>query len=245
MKNERQNFLSALTILGKRYVKEFLSEININRLRRNWYESFKFFLSRVYYQGRSDSLSEKYLLSMNSCLDKFFLRNSTKTLETLSQSNHIPHNIDWKNFNKNQSILFNQFNDTMGKPRDLEMVMDILRYLCSFSGHNIVNRSLEEIEKGRIKPHRNELMEIRGVGPKTSAFYLRDVFLLFNCKIGLSEAREIQPIDTWVKRVVRSIQDNHPDETDLSHEDWIVKYARTSINSALINAGAWYLGFHS
>jgi hypothetical protein len=94
VKKQREKIIDALIILGKRYVNKFLTEIDLRELQENWYESFKFFLDYVYYQGRSDYLSKKYLRNMKLCLDNVFLPEPSKSLKDLWDNHHIPHNQD-------------------------------------------------------------------------------------------------------------------------------------------------------
>jgi len=233
--------------MGKRYINEFLAEeaCDPSRLTSDWYYAFKFFLSKLYMQGRNDSLSDRYLKNMTSCLDQYFQIDPTSTLEALWQNQHIPHDAQWDNFEIEQSDLWQHFDNQMGKRRDREMVIDVLRYLHSIPLYNIVNLSLNEIGAGRIQDHRNKLMQIWGAGPKTSAFYLRDVIFLFNCELTPEDSIELQPIDTWVKQVVNSLRNDQKNDMEISIEDLIVRYGGTARNSALLNAGMWYLGKHS
>jgi len=239
--------LSALERMGRRYIREFLLEegSDPSQLRSNWYYAFKFLLSKLYMQGRNDSLSERYLGKMQECLDSYFLPDSINKLEALVQGGYIPLTADWEKFNIENSPLWQKFDNSMGKQRDREMVLDVLKYISNISDFNIVNHSIAEIEAGRIREHREELKLIWGVGPKTSAFYLRDVIFLFNCELSSKDSIELQPIDTWVSQVVESLRDEQDSDRQLPTEDWLVLHGGGPVNSALINAGMWYLGKHS
>jgi hypothetical protein len=46
-----------------------------------------------------------------------------------------------------------------GKARDIEMVLSALRYISKLPDKNIVNRSLEVIERGRLEAHWKELQK--------------------------------------------------------------------------------------
>jgi hypothetical protein len=247
MNEKLERALAVLEALGRKYIQEFLIKEGWEprRLRSDWYNSFKFLLSKLYMQGRNDSLSIRYLENIQECLDSYFLLNSTLKLEALIQGHHIPSDVDWNNFKIDDSLLWQQFNERMGKRRDREMVLDVLRYICKIPDYNIVNHSIKEIEAGRIKEHRDDLKHIWGVGPKTSAFYLRDVIFLFNCEIDPEEAIELQPIDTWVRQVVESLRDDKNSESPLSTEDWLIQHSGGPRKAALLNAGMWYLGKES
>jgi hypothetical protein len=247
MSDVLERVLKALEIMGRRYVREFLlaEGWDLSQLRSDWYYAFKFILSKLYFQGRNDSLSDYYLQNMKECLDGYFLPNHTYKLEALWENHHIPHRADWRRFRISESPLWQEFNEKMGKGRDREMVLDVLRYLCSIPDRNIINRSIKEIEAGQIRNHRRELRLIWGVGPKTSAFYLRDVIFLFNYELSPQDAIELQPIDTWVRQVINSLRGYPGDDERLTIEEWLVRYGGALCNPALLNAGSWYLGKHS
>jgi hypothetical protein len=216
-----------------------------SQLGSNWYYAFEFLLSKLYMQGRNDSLSIRYLGKMQECLDLYFLPDSIAKIDALGDGRYIPLTADRVKFNIENSPLWQKFDESMGKQRDREMVLDVLRYISNISDYNIVNHSISEIEAGRIREHREELKLIWQVGPKTSALYLRDVIFLFNCELTPEESIELQPIDTWVRQVVKSLRDEQDSDRQLSPEDWLVKHGGGPINSALINAGMWYLGKYS
>jgi hypothetical protein len=247
MSERVKRVLNALEILGRRYIQEFLHEEGWepSHLRSNWYYAFKFLLSKLYMQGRNDSLSTRYLEKMQECLDSYFLPDTISKIESLINHHYIPLTADWINFNVEDSPLWQEFDGSMGKQRDREMVVDVLRYINNIPDYNIINHSIAEIEVGRIREHREELKLIWGVGPKTSAFYLRDVIFLFNCELTPGESIELQPIDTWVRQVIESLRNEQDSDRQLSPEDWLVRHGGGPINSALINAGMWYLGKHS
>jgi hypothetical protein len=182
---------------------------------------------------------------MMDCLNSYFLPNSTTKLEALLQYHHIPINHDWANFNKVNSLIWQQFDKSMGKQRDREMVIDALGYIINIPSYNIVNHSIIEIESRRIRHHRDELKQIMGVGAKTSALYLRDIIFIFNCHLEQNESLEIQPIDTWVDQVVNSLRGDKDSDQKIRTEDWLNQLNRSPFNSALINAGMWYLGKYS
>jgi len=245
MSDARIKVLTAIEALGKRYIREILAEKDYDKqiLRADWYFAFKFFIRFLYFQGRNDSLSERYFLKMEACLDQFFQPDPTEKLKALWRNDHLPHATEWwKDFQVEHSPLWQKFDNSMGKRRDREMVFDVLRYVYQLENHNVVNKSISEIKAGRIEKLRNELMYLRGVGPKTSAFYLRDLVFLFEFQLTNAEAREIQPVDTWVIQVVNKICGDSKDLNQISPEDWLVQVGGNAFNSALLNAGAWYLG---
>lgn len=241
MNDGRRRLLNALEALGRRYVREFLAdEWPQAELKADWFKAFTFLLWRLYAQGRADSLSVRYARAMVACLTEFFTRDPEARLGRLWQKRHIPHDPDWTKFHEEASDLWQRFDKTMGKPRDREMVLDALRYVYPLEGHNVIAHSLAAMDAGRLREHRQELMNLWGVGPKTSAFYLRDVTFCFRCELAPEDSVHIQPIDTWVRQVVRALAG-----ADVIAEDWLVKQGHDGYDPALLNAGAWYLGKHS
>ena len=101
MSEKVERVLSALERMGRRYIREFLFEEGSepSQLRSDWYYAFKFLLSKLYMQGRNDSLSEQYLKEMQKCLDSYFLPDSITKIEALMQGRYIPLTADWVNFN--------------------------------------------------------------------------------------------------------------------------------------------------
>lgn len=87
MSERVERVLTALERMGRRYIREFLFEEGWepSRLRSDWYYAFKFLLSKLYMQGRNDSLSVRYLVKMQGCLDSYFLPDSITKIEALMQ----------------------------------------------------------------------------------------------------------------------------------------------------------------
>jgi len=56
---------------GEVYEERFLRDIDGEALRRDWYEALTFFLSKAFFQGRQDEISDR------------FLRNTVKFLDDL------------------------------------------------------------------------------------------------------------------------------------------------------------------
>jgi len=246
MNNPKPNLiriLSALDALGERYIQQFLdSREGPSLYRNNWYEALLFFLSHLYMQGRRDEVSSMFWDEMKLCLDKVFSKNPKAVIESLWNEGSIPKNPGLKDFDKKNSPLWNKFNRKMGKDRDLEMVLDVIRFVHGIPKYNIVTYSIDQIRLGKIKSHRDDLQKIRQVGPKTSAFYLRDLVFLYEIKLDHKDFISLQPIDTWVKQV-RSLID--PSDTKIHDDEWFVEQAGKAYDSLRLNAGAWFLGKYS
>lgn len=66
--------LKVLEHFGSRYIKEYVGPWKKKRksLKNDWFQALDFFLSRVYFQGRRDELSERYYHEAKKALLKYF-----------------------------------------------------------------------------------------------------------------------------------------------------------------------------
>lgn len=237
--------LDALAALGDRYVDEFLRpHWDIARLDADWFYALKFLLSRLYFQGRRDEVSEKFYRAMEACLDATFGKNPGSVLDDLWRRSELPHDAHWTGFDPERSRLWQSFDGGMGKRRDREMVLDALRYMHGLPKYNVLRHSLARIDAGTVVQHRAEIAALWGAGPKTSAFYLRDVVFLAGRRLAASDLLALQPIDTWVDQVRMLIDPSAPAGYDAA-ANWFVAHADAGYDPARLNAGAWYLGKHA
>jgi len=99
----------------------------------------------------------------------------------------------------------------------------------------------------RIEPVFMRLVDIRGVGPKTTANFLRDMVLVLGIEDRLEHVDRlyIQPIDRWSRLFAKALVDDL--DTD-DPADWIIagklsKYCRLSgVSGIKFNMGASYFG---
>ena len=103
------------------------------------------------------------------------------------------------------------------------------------------------LSTGRIEPQFLRVVDIRGVGPKTTSTYLRDMVLLFGIEGQVDNADKLflQPIDRWIRMIASQIvTEVNIDET----VDWVLagklnRYTRKSgISGIRFNMGATYFG---
>lgn len=241
MSDVAEHFIATLQDLGGHYVHNYLQDWDGDELKTDWYVAFKFLLSRLYLQGRRDELSQRFFDKIEVCLDAQFLPNPKATMKALIRDGHIPATNWWKKKKaKSANPLWRSFDATMGKSRDREMTLDALRYVATLKGFNVVNHALREIRGGNICRVRDELKDVRSVGPKTSAFFLRDVTLIFDVKLPPEQFAEIQAIDTWVVKLIKKLAAPGTDPVA-----FLVQHAGTNFCPARINAGAWYIGKHA
>lgn len=102
-------------------------------------------------------------------------------------------------------------------------------------------------ETGLIEPQFLRIVDIRGVGPKSTSTFLRDVVYFLGLEGSLDHANRlyVQPIDRWI----RMIAENVITEIDASEAaDWVIagklaKYARhAGVSGVRFNMGANYFG---
>ena len=107
---------------------------------------------------------------------------------------------------------------------------------------------IDGIEKtGHIEPQFNRIVDIRGVGPKSTSTFLRDLVLVYDMenKVTPADRIHIQPVDRWTRLATKYCV---PEPQDDKMADWIVagkinKYARRArVSGIKFNLGLTYFG---
>lgn len=99
----------------------------------------------------------------------------------------------------------------------------------------------------RIEQQFLRIVDIRGVGPKTTSTFLRDVVYLYDLEDALDNADRlyIQPIDRWIRLISRHVI------PDIDHDravDWVIagklaKYTRKAgVSGIRFNLGCSFFG---
>jgi len=99
----------------------------------------------------------------------------------------------------------------------------------------------------RLEPQFLRMVDVRGVGPKLTSLFLRDVVFFFNLeeRIDHSERLYVQPVDKWIRMIAPYVIDE-PGIEDAA--DWILagklaKHTRHArISGVRFNMGATYFG---
>jgi len=233
---------------GERYIKEYLNaqylfrqyEIERENLQSDWSNAFKFFLSRIVYQGRRDELSTKVYRTALAELTGY-LRSPRALKLRLDRKRQLQKRLK-RRIGKGK----------VGKNRDVSMIIDALDFVSNIKDGNIVNYSLGMISKGAVQGLYQELDRIRSVGPKTASLFLRDLVFLFGLEDKIQDEIEVlvcfQPIDTWVRKIVvedlKTVQESRLSKPtdDEVRRDICGRLRRKSLR---FNAGAWYVGRNS
>jgi len=102
-------------------------------------------------------------------------------------------------------------------------------------------------ESGRIEDIFNRVVDIRGVGPKSTSTFLRDILQIFDCEQAVEAADRIyiQPVDRWLRAIAPFVV---PEPNMDQAADWIVagkisKYTRRAgVSGSRFNMGCTYFG---
>jgi hypothetical protein len=244
--------------------KQSLRLTSWDALRTDWWLGLSFFLNRVFYQGRRDSVSQAFREATNRALAELL----PPELDTGERAARI---LEWSaagwfrraNWNQDASpvrqaldrtytieVNGNKQRSATGKGRDREMVLDILRFICeqpAADGRvlNIAAYAAARIEAGETSAVYKELDDIWQIGPKVAAFFLRDLVAVLDLQARLKPAdyRLLQPVDTWVEKIARKLNiQPGPDGLAAAIAETC---QREGVDPIRFNQGAWYLGAHS
>lgn len=102
-------------------------------------------------------------------------------------------------------------------------------------------------QTGRIEPQFLRMVDVRGIGPKISSLFLRDVVVIFGMEDSIDHVDRlyVQPIDKWMRAIAPYVIDE-PNADDLA--DWILagklsKYARRAgVSGTRFNMGVTWFG---
>jgi len=248
MPSFNKNALIAVSNFADKYNEQILSNWQKKSLdyKHKWMEALRFFFDHAFYQGRRDDLSKVFLDRSWRVLEAKLSDNSSASearYESLCQDGTIPDNPSWHKREVSNRLLDELKREGVSKRGDRELVVDTLRFLRNLPGLNIVNRSISEIGCGRIAAHYQELQKIRYVGPKTAAFYLRDLCFVYSLE---ADDLAVQPVDRWVKEIACRIKISLPkDREDAVGRKIVEACKHVGVSPLCFNAGAWYTGTHA
>ncbi len=114
----------------------------------------------------------------------------------------------------------------------------LLRQLREGNKANLVKTTQDSLQQGEVQVAFEFVKNIRGVGPKISSFFLRDLKEITDInteKFSLEHRFLLQPIDIWVRRTVKML--NNTTKTDKDVARFIVDHSNNPEKS---NMGIWY-----
>lgn len=233
MVNMATKKIKAVEEYGRLYVAKFIQDQINNRdnFYNDWQEARNFLFSKVFYRGRRDELSER------------FMKAALKTLKEFEPT---------KNYDKQllgSKLKLNGVNNSKDR-RMISGVLDFIFNLPISYENNIVKYTIDQIKEGKILDIFNKLNEIYAIGDKLASFYLRDVILIFELEKYLQVLEDFQycqPVDRWVKQVAVKLDIIPPQMVEVK----VIKLAiikeckKVNVSPLLFNAGAWMIGARS
>ena len=231
---------------GEVYKERFLRDIDGEALRRDWYEALTFFFSKAFFQGRQDEVSSRFFRNTVEFLDDLMRRQRDFQL--------LKKKYGWERLDK----LLKEENKArdkkrkFGKERDIDMVIDTLKFIDQLDDKNIVKYSLNKIDGGELDELWNSLRQnITQVGPKIASFYLRDLVSLFGLESKIPIDEQIMylfPIDTWVRKICIKVGIASSGMKEREIRGRMITLCRNKsidVSPLKFNMGAWYLGKHA
>ncbi|MFX1257016.1 MAG: hypothetical protein ACFFAN_04095, partial [Promethearchaeota archaeon] len=200
----------------KVYLEDKLKENNLTKeiLLEDWWESFKFFCGRCFYQGRRDELSRIFEKITIDTLENYLGKNDTereKSVKELIKKGFLEFSLLKKQDKSKLKDIYNSLRHNpiiqklengfskkgyKGKVNDRLMVLHLLVFCTHIKDKNLVEYFKAKIEASNIEIAYNELNNIISIGPKIASFLLRDIVLLYNLEDEISQEDRvyIQPI---------------------------------------------------
>lgn len=234
--------INEIASYGKIYRERLRGSYNTKELTSNFWLALDFFLSRACYQGRRDEISEKVYKAAVAVLEPELSTNDgASKYKILKEQNWKPVEI---------ALRSKIGKGHVGKARDVDMVLKTLDFISALPDLNLVSYSVEQINNGNLEKHYAELQTgIVQVGPKIASFYLRDIVSLggLDDKILPGSAYCLQPVDTWVRKLVYRLKIvNEGERNPKKIQQAIVSLCEAKgVSPILFNQGAWYVGNHA
>ena len=249
----QENIMSKIAHFGERFEREYLCKeylscknVDVEQLEENWWEALKFFVTRLFYQGRRDDLSIRVERKAFEVLGKYFNDplEREENFQTLEASS-------WNQLKVALQAVIGK--GKVGRGRDIDMVIDTFEFISRLPDKNIVRYSVEMIRNNKLAELWSGLQKskskdgIRSVGKKIASLYLRDLVTILSLEQEVSNDQQIflQPIDTWVKQIANKIGIEETKD-DMKLRKMVIERCRRVNQSAIkFNEGVWYIGSHS
>jgi len=251
-----ESIMSKIADFGERFERQYLCKeylntknVDIDRLEENWWEALKFFLTRTFYQGRRDDVSVRVETKALEVLGKYF----DDPLEREKNFQFLK-NASWSQLRVDLQAVIGK--GKVGRRRDIDMIIDILKFISRLPDKNIARYSVEMIKNNKLEElwyglQKSKSKEgIRSVGKKIASLYLRDLVTILGLEQEVSNAHQVflQPIDTWVRQIIEKIGLEET-RNEMKLRRMIVercgRVSKSAIRAIRFNEGAWYIGSHS
>lgn len=231
-----KKYFEKIIYFGDLYKKEYLNKPKFHPgfLKANWWNGLSLFLNHSFYQGRKDEVSELVEYAANEVLKKYFSGETTNELDR----------VDLKAVDDELRKKIGK--GKIGKERDIEMIVEILKFVKALPERNLTIYSLDKISDGLVKEHFDELQTIRQIGPKIASFYIRDLISIYDLddSVDYEDLEFLQPIDVWVKRIAFAIGilEKRSEPENRVKKKIVEKCKEFNVSSIKFNQGAWYFG---
>lgn len=153
----------------------------------------------------------------------------------------------WKNFCEKIGSSINKKNNPLAPSfGNKKSITSLIRSLDK-KNYNIIRWAEDGIKNGSVRDISNELQSVRGMGPKISSLFLRDIVAAFELNESeLEPEKYLQPIDIWTRRgaeVIAKQTDRLKPPNDEECAKIIVEASyKAGVPPSLVNAGMWIFG---
>jgi len=238
-----EEIIKKIATYSDKFVEKYLANVFDGcGMLKDWWQALRYFLHYSFYQGRTDTISERVEKKAMDILERYFARKSKDELIRLRK----------ENFDRIREELQKAIGKgKVGRGRDIDMVISILDFVSGLKEEdkNVVRYSISKIKEGDLEGHFRELDQIFSIGPKVASLYLRDLVHIYSLEKSIKDKDKIylQPIDVWVRKVAVKtgiIKDGKLSDDEVRRR--IVKACeKIGVSPIKFNQGAWYVGSHS
>lgn len=229
---------------SKNYKEGFLKERikNKNNYLKSPKSALFFVLSYSFYQGRRDEISSRFEERAKTALESFLGNNNVLLYSSPRITDKDNHRTKYKGLYD----LLKQ--NKVNKEGDRLMVISLVNFIQFNNEKNILHFLIEQIKSKKIAEAYRNLDGIWSIGPKIASLILRDVVYIYELEKYLSDEDYyfLQPIDTWVHNLSKSIDLVNKDKIYRGEaKDITDKCFELGLNPIHYNQGAWYIGSNS
>jgi len=231
---EQIEIAKRLTLGAAIYQNHFLKDPIFREQFKDGYKSLACFIKNYVYERQGAAPAYPIIAGMS--IEKVF--QGQMRLVTVTHAKEV-----WKIC---KEIARNDFNNL--KLNDSHNPMNSDRgVLSAMASRQISNISLHVkslIERDKTIEAYNLIESIRGVGPKISSFYMRDIAYLGNLiESRIKDQFYLQPIDTWIEQTLSIIFGNKvPTKLREKQETIVELCSEANCSPIAFNQGAWVLG---
>lgn len=244
---DTKTLIKQISKFHKNYENEFLGDLR-ERIRKKeaYLKSPKnvlfFILSYSFYQGRRDEISSRFEERAKATLESFLGDNNVLLYNS-------PRILDKESLRTRYKELYDSLKQNeVNKEGDRLMVISIVNFIQFNNEKNILHFLIEQIKSKKTAEAYRNLDRIWSIGPKIASLILRDVVYIYELENYLDKEDYyfLQPIDTWVHNLSKSIDLVDRDKIYRGEaKDITDKCFGLGVNPIHYNQGAWYIGSNS